>query len=325
MEINFRYRLAVLKRRCFEKIGNLIFINSPGTAKREIRFSRLKWLAVSSIVLFVMVVLFLPDEADLQFSRKASMPNRDRDGAGPIEPGAVGSNGNAIGSQASSLWGAPKLSYSSGGGGQVNQNTSMIVGPSGGNAKTQLRAGVRLPIRILDKFVVSQDQVPILAELILNSVTDSGLMLPAGSRFYGEARFQKGADRATVTFRQISLPSGQIKSIDGIAAGRDGQPGIQGRVFSDGMKNTAGQVLTTFVGGLAAGSMQTDIFGRSQGGIQNGLLNAVSQTAQSRAQMYGEKLKTEREWIEVQAGQEADAILNESFNVQEGGDEYGKR
>lgn len=198
----------------------------------------------------------------------------------------------------------------------------MILGQKGGNAKTQLRAGIRLPLRILDKVIISQDPVPILAELILDSQTDSGLKLPAGTRLYGEASFQRGSERASVRFTQLSLPSGQIRKISALGLGKDGQPGIEGRVFSDGMKNTAGQVLTTFVGGLAAGSMETDILGRSKGGLTNGLLGAVSATAQSRAQAYGEKLKTEREWIELRSGAECDAVLNESLGLQEGGDSY---
>ena len=85
----------------------------------------------------------------------------------------------------------------------------MILGSKNGNAKTQLRAGTHVPLRILDKFIVSQDSVPILAETISMTTTDSGLMLPAGTRFYGEASFQKGNDRASIIFRQIALPSGE--------------------------------------------------------------------------------------------------------------------
>lgn len=316
MEVNFRGRVKDVWQWTLECFNNLLFVQQPGTDKQELRFSRLKWIAIAGIVLFVIVVLFMPQENDIQFSQKG-------DGAAHRQTESTSGKGTSSSAkgQASSLWGSPKLSYPGGSeGSKANHNTSMIVGPKGGNAKTQLRAGTRLPIRIIDKFVVSQDQVPILAELILDSVTDSGLRLSAGTRFYGEASFQKGGERAGIQFKQISLPNGQIRTISGIAAGKDGQPGVQGHVFSDGMKNTAGQVLTTFVGGLAAGSMQTDVFGRSRGGVENGLLNAVSQTAQSRAQMYGEKLKTEREWIEVVAGQEADAVLRESINLQEGGD-----
>jgi hypothetical protein len=324
MEVTLRERLTNLRYKLAERFTDLFFTSPIGTEKRELRISRLKWVAVSGIVLFVVIVLFMPEESDLQFAHKSSAQASNQEEASSSKnSGAAGSESSK--STASSLWGSPKNGYAGGSGSLVNQNTSMIVGPKGGNAKTQLRAGVRLPIRIIDKFVVSQDAVPVLAELILDSVTDSGLRLPAGTRLYGEASFQKGSERASIQFKQISLPSGQIRTLTGIAAGKDGQPGIQGHVFSDGMKNTAGQVLTTFVGGLAAGSMQTDIFGRSRGGIENGMLNAVSQTAQTRAQNYGEKLKTEREWIEVPSGQEADAILSESINLQEGGDTYEQR
>lgn len=303
-------------KRKFQKIlGNAVFVAHPGTSKREIRFSRLKWIAVFSLVVFVFTVLFMPSEDDHQFSKKISVAESQsnevssNDGQRPQEQT----------SEANSLWESPGSNMPSRLGTQVNYNTSMIVGQKGGNAKTEIHAGQRLPIRIVDKFIVSQDQVPIMAELILDSMSDSGLKLPAGTRFYGEASFQKGSERANIQFSQISLPSGQIIRISGVAVGKDGQSGISGHVFSDAAKNTAGQLLTTFVGGLASGSMQTDILGHSQGGLKNGLLNAVSQTAQTRAQMYGEKLQAEREWIEVSAGTEADAVLSDPLNLQEGG------
>ena len=53
----------------------------------------------------------------------------------------------------------------------------------------------------------------------------------------------------------------------------------------------------------------------------NGLLTAVAKTATDRAQAYGEKLKAEREWIEVETNSECDVILNESMNLQMGTEE----
>ena len=63
------------------------------------------------------------------------------------------------------------------------------------------------------------------------------------------------------------------------------------------------------------------MFGKSSGRVTNGLLAAVSATAQGRAQNYGEKLKAEREWIELKPGTECDALLNDSFRLQQGGDD----
>lgn len=290
---------------------------SAFSRKFDLNFKTIKLLAIFGIVTFVSIVFLLPTDVPVEFAEKIERPEGNK-------TSSEGSSEHvAKAESAQSLWAAPKIAVPrDSGGSQVNYNTSMIVGSKSGNAKTELRSGIRVPLRLLDKVIVSQDPVPILAESILDSVSDSGLRLPAGTKFYGQASFQRGPDRAQIRFDQISLPSGQIKRISALALDKNGQPGVTGKVFSDGVKNTAGQVLTTFVGGLAAGSMQTDIMGNSKGGVENGLLGAVAATAQSRAQAYGEKLKTEREWIELNPGAECDAVLNESFKLQEGGDEY---
>lgn len=283
--------------------------------KSDINFKAVRVVVIVGVFIFIIIVFLLPTEVPVEFTQKIEPPEATES--------KRSENDSLSGkTSAQNLWASPRVSLPQGGGSHVNYNTSMIIGSKGGNAKTELRAGIRLPLRVLDKVVVSQDSVPILAELILDSQSESGLKLPAGTRFYGEASFQKGSDRAQIRFSQISLPNGQIRKLSAMALGKDGQPGVVGRIFSDGMKNTAGQVLTTFVGGLAAGSMQTDILGNSKGGIQNGLLGAVAATAQSRAQAHGEKLKTEREWIELQPGAECDAVLNDSLKLQEGGDVY---
>lgn len=294
------------------------FVASSGVSRKiEIDFQNLKFVFLAGVLVFVGFVLFLPSEPDVEFSAK--METTDRGAESAIENSGdstrEGGSGNLRG-----LWGAPPPDYQrgGGGGGMMNYNTSTLLNPSGGNAKTQIRAGLRLPLVIRDKFIVSDSPVPILAELILNTSTDSGLALPAGTSFYGEASFQRGGERAQVRFTRISLPSGEIRPISGIAVGKDGQPGLPGRVYSDGVRNTAGQVVTTFVGGLAAGSVETDALGRSRGGFENGLLTAIAVTAKDRARDYGEKMKAEREWIEVPDGFECDALLGESLNL--GGD-----
>ncbi len=281
--------------------------------KKELKLTSFKWLALVALLVFVIIVLVMPDEVPVQFSEKIEPAKTEVQLVQSRETGRRDSSVH--------LWAAPKRELygsRSGEGPSVNYNTAMVI-DGGLNAKTQLHAGTRLLLRILDKVIVSQDTVPILAELIVNSETESGLKLPAGTRLYGEASFEKGSERATVTFQKISLLSGQMKTINARATGKDGQVGIPGRVYSDGTKNTAGQVLTSFVGGLAAGSVQTDLLGRSQGGISNGLLTAVSETAKIKTQAYGEKLKAEREWIEIQSNTECDALLFESMNLQTGG------
>lgn len=318
MEIKSFFSKVGIKLNALTAKARSVFIQENSVSQKgDVNFSAFKTLGLASVFVFVGVVFLLPDDVPLEFTEKVENPeSSNQNSAGNAQ------SGTSQQSSAQSLWSSSRMAVPAQAGSQINHNTSMILGQKGGNAKTQLRAGIRLPLRILDKVIISQDPVPILAELILDSQTDSGPKLPAGTRLYGEASFQRGSERASVRFTQLSLPSGQIQKVSAQALGKDGQPGIEGRVFSDGMKNTAGQVLTTFVGGLAAGSMETDILGRSKGGLTNGLLGAVSATAQSRAQAYGEKLKTEREWIELRSGVECDAVLNESLGLQEGGDSY---
>jgi hypothetical protein len=318
MEVNNRIKTLLEKTKTLTgQIKNSFFKKSEVSQKTDVNFKAFKVLGALGLVIFVAVVFLLPTDMPVEFTEKIDREEVDRGAA------TESSKAKKNETTAENLWGSPKATLPAGmGSSQVNYNTAMVIGSKGGNAKTELRAGIRLPLRLLDKVIVSQDPVPILAELVLDSESDSGLKLPTGTRFYGEASFQKGSDRAAVRFSQISLPSGQIRKISAFALSKDGQPGVVGRIFSDGMKNTAGQVLTTFVGGLAAGSVETDILGRSKGGIENGLFGAVAATAQSRAQAYGEKLKTEREWIELGAGVECDAVLSDAIKLQEGGDNY---
>ncbi len=308
------------------KIKTHFVKKSDVSEKREVNFKSFKILLFGGVLIFILVTFLLPTEQDIEFSQKM-VPATEKAHTDEVENSKTDPNQDL----ATQMWNSSPSNglrnvygNSSGGssGNQINYNTSMIVGAKNGNAKTQLRSGIRIPLRIIDKFVVSQESVPILAESILDSTTDSGLRLPAGSRFYGEASFQKGSERAVIQFRQISLPSGEIKSISGIAVGKDGQPGVAGDVHSDGAKNTMGSIITTFIAGYATGSMETDVLGRSKGGVENGLKAAVAATAKDRANSYGEKLKTQREWIEVNMGAECDVLLSESMNLQQLGGDY---
>lgn len=291
-----------------------IFIRKVGESEKpEINWDAVKILGITFVLLFIGVVLLMPSEQPVQFSEKLEERKDDS------ESSDARANSVASTLERDDVWTRPRMPRSSGSGIEVDYNTSMILGPKSQNAKTQVRAGQRLPLRISDKFIVSDSPVPVLADLLFAFQTESGLSLPAGTRFYGQATFEKGHDRAQIRFTQISLPSGELRPVSGLAFGKDGQPGVNGRVYSDGAKNTAGQVLTTFIGGLAQGSVETDMFGNSQGGVQNGILSAVAATAKDRAQNYGEKLKAEREWIEVKAGAVCDGSFDQSLDLQGGG------
>jgi hypothetical protein len=308
------FKIRALSESLRAKITNLFYKSSESSSKKDVNWSALKFMALSCITLFIVIVMLLPDEQDVQFSQKAedAQPEGASAGSGPSQKPSAGGAMNA-------LWAAPSDRAVGANSSQANYNTSMILSADRANSHTQLRPGIRLPVRIADKFIVSDAQVPVLAEVVVDVISESGLKIPAGTKFYGEASYQKGQERAQVRFTQLSLVSGEIRSAVGRAFSKDGQPGLSGRVYTDGPKNTAGSLLTTFIAGLASGSMETDVFGSSQGGLKNGILSAVAGTAKDRAQSYGEKLKTEREWIEIAQGTECNVVLDETMNLQSAG------
>lgn len=303
-----------------KRIKSKFVTKSEVSEKKELNFRSFKILFISGILIFILVIFLLPNEQEIEFTEKVVHPTEEN------SESQASQNADSNSGAATHMWGSNSMASPNHGrgstGNSINYNTSMIVGSKGGNAKTQLHAGIRIPIRILDKFMVSQESVPILGESLFDTITDSGLSLPAGTRFYGEASFQNGSDRASINFRQISLPSGEIRTIGGVAIAKDGHVGILGSISSDGTKNMVGSIITTFVAGYASGSMETDILGKSTGGVENGMKAAVAATAKERANSFGEKLKTQREWIEVAQGTECDVLLNESMNLQQiGGDQ----
>ena len=103
----------------------------------------------------------------------------------------------------------------------------------------------------------------------------------------------------------------------------DGQVGVEGRIHSDAIKNTIGETITRFIGAYAQGSIQQGSLGAAPGGSENGLKNAVAETANARADAWGEDLKKEKKWIELEAGTESYAVLTQSFVFRDPGATYG--
>jgi hypothetical protein len=314
MEVNTK--IKAIKASVESTIGKVksVFVSKSEVSKKsEYNFKTLRIIGVVAVIVFVVVALVMPDDRVVEFEEKAervkSVASANQDTQNNSSQGSA------------DLWNrqrAPALN-SRGGESVPNYDAPMVVGGQNGNSKTAAAAGKRIALRILDKLIISQESVPLMAEQFADFVSESGLKIPAGTKYYGEASFERGQDRANIKFKQISLPSGQIRKITAIAVSKDGYPGIPGNIKSDELKNTTGQLITSFVGGYAAGAISTNFSGGSQGGVQNGLLSAVAATAKDHAQAYGDKLKNEREWMEIPSGFECDALITESLNLQQGG------
>lgn len=288
------------------------------TSKQDFDFKNISVVFFSVVGIFLILGMFMPTDDTRVFRQVAKDPPPRVDKSQKTETEQKSSNA------ASNIWGHGSSGFSTGGGGnsQINYNTSMVIGSKNGNSKTELHAGTKVRLQIIDKFVASQEGTPVIAKSVEDVTSDSGSSIPEGSLFYGEASYLKSSGRASIQFRKVSYPNGTIRDISTVAISADGLAGLEGHVKSDAVKNSAGQIITTFVGGLAAGSVERDFMGNSKGGISNGLLQAISETAKDRAQKYGESMKDAREWIEIPAGAPCEAIIQQSYKMIESTDDF---
>lgn len=292
--------------------------NTSLTTKQDLDFKNVSIIFFSVVGIFLILGMLMPSDDNRVFRQTA------KEAASKTEATPKNETEQRPNNTASKIWGNGSSSFSNSqrGGSQINYNTAMVIGTKNGNARTELHAGTKIRLQIIDKFIASAEGTPVIAKSIEDVTSDSGNSIPQGSLFYGEATYQKSSDRATIQFKKVSYPNGAIRDIKASAVGGDGMAGLDGDIKSDAAKNSVGQVITTFIGGLAAGSVERDFMGNSKGGVSNGLLHAVSETARDRAQKYGESMKDAREWIEVQAGTPCDAVIQQSFQMVETPDDF---
>jgi hypothetical protein len=192
----------------------------------------------------------------------------------------------------------------------------VVIMRPGYSSSSHLPPGTRIEIELTESVSVAAEAIPLIGIVSENLTSHGEVMIPARTTAYGDVVFD-GAKRARINWKHLELPDGRTKTISAAGIGKDGRMGIDGNVHSEALKNTAGQMLTRFVGAYAAGSMQTGMLGGSPGGNRNGMRNAVAETARDRSEAFAEDLKTEDRWIELEAGEKTTAILLEPFMFDE--------
>jgi len=204
-------------------------------------------------------------------------------------------------------------------GGTRNLNSAMILSRQGTDSKSQLPPGSRFPVRLTGPVIAGGESMPVIGELPADVLHDSDIAIPRGSKLLGEASFDEENERARLTWKSVIFPDGRQRDLAALGLGNDGQLGVAGNVHTEALKNTVGQTLTRFVAAYADGTMTRNSNGNSAGGYANGLLNALGQTAQDRAEAWADGLKKEKKWIELPAGAEALAVLSQAFTFKDSG------
>lgn len=204
------------------------------------------------------------------------------------------------------------------------RSSSMILARGGLDARTQLPMGTRISVRFYEKAIVGAQGMPVIGLVTRDYVHEDAVAIPQGSKLFGDVTFDDGGDRASVSWKSVQLPDGRERPLSAIGVGTDGQVGVSGRVHSEALKNAVGQTLTRFVGAYAEGSMQRGAMGGNPGGHENGMKNAVAETAKDQAEAWANDLKKEKRWIEISNSTEFFAVLTASFTFRDPGSTYGR-
>ena len=295
----------------------------PLTNKRDVNWSAVKKIAGIAVALSVVTVLLLPspeekpqdfyEKTDGGGARVSSENNPTEDTLTQLQTARVN-----IGSVPGSL---DYLYRGGSGGGGISQDrsSSMILAREGLDSKTQLPPGSRISVRLMGRAIVANQPMPVIAIVTKDTIQEDSLAIPQGSKLYGDASFDESSKRALVTWKSIQFPNGREKQLSALAVGADGQVGVEGKVHSDKVKNVIGQTLTRFIGAYAEGSMERGVLGTSKGGEENGLKNAIAETAKGQAESWAEDMKKEREWIELKTDTIFYAIITQSFTFRDPG------
>lgn len=302
----------------------------PFVAKQDINWKRITHAGVASVIALVIVLLMLPESKPptTEFHEKA-----DSGSVGAVKSIESNPTNDALAQLEQSQMNSRSvpsskdyLSQSSGGGSSASvpdRSSSMIIARTGVDGKTQLPAGTRLSIRLTQKIIVSNQAMPIIGIVTKEVIHEDSVAIPQGTKIFGEASFDDSSDRAQVSWKSVQFPDGRERQLSAVGISADGQGGVEGKTHSEAIKNTVGLTMTKFIGAYAEGSMQRGPMGANAGGDDNGMKNAVAETAKDRADSWAHDLQKEKKWIELAAGNESFAVLSAAFVFRDPG-AYGR-
>ncbi len=296
----------------------------PFTNKRDINWRTVKIFSGVTIGVALLVILLLPNTAPERdsFSERgeASSGVRVPFHTDPTQDALVQLQGSGAVAVPGNLDHLYRSAGSGGSGGPgARQNSSMILMRAGGDSRTQLPPSSKILVRLTEGLTLSGHALPVIGVVEKDVAHEDTLAIPQGSKLLGDASFNDGAARASVNFRAIIFPDGRQRALSALGMGLDGEAGVGGNVGSNGVKNTVGKVITRFVGAYAEGSITRSETGVSRGGAENGLRQAIAETAKDQANDFGEDLKKERRWIELSSLVRFHAVLTDGFTFQDPG------
>lgn len=309
---------VILKKSVFTKICTKIsgvFLVEPVSfsSKTRINLRGIGWVLCSFLTLFCIAVFLAPAPEE----QTRTYHERKPEGVTAIASDSVQQPQKPVDPLNQAVIRASLGTPISGGGSgigsaSINRNTSMIIAHDN-DLSTTLPPGTKFWVRLAQGVNVTGRTIPVIAVVMSTVVSGNTVSVPEDTRIFGEAVLDGDTERASISWKSVLFPDGRSKTLSGLALGPDNQAGVEGAYHSDAMKNTAGQMISHFIGGFAEGAINRGAMGANPGGLQNGLLQGTADTAKDRAAAWSEDLKKPRAWIELEAGAQFQVILTQPF------------
>ena len=206
---------------------------------------------------------------------------------------------------------------------QHKHASSMVIARNDLNSGNTLPMSSKIQLNIPASIKVEGSQIPIMA-LVKNDVYyKEGLAIPKGSAFFGHASISD-SDRVNILWSLVQFSNGNEKKIQATSIGMDGRVGIAGDLEGNSTTNAFGQTFSSIVAAYAEGSKETGPLGANRGGHENGVRNAVAETARDRSASWAQDLQKEVRWITLNAGTDLFALVTQPFVFRDPGATYGQ-
>lgn len=312
---------VVVKRsiasKLWEKVMGIFIIDPVSFSnKRRINLRGIAWCLCGFVIIFCLVVLVVPaPEEPTRNYREQTRESGESSTVGGAVPATTPQNPLSPTSIRSAVG-----SGTVGGSGShgVNRNTSMIIARDN-DLSTTLPPGTKFWVKLSQAATITNRTLPVIGVIVSTVSSGNSIAIPENAQIFGEAILDSESERAQITLKSIMFPDGRSKTLSALALGFDNQSGVEGKYHSDALKNTVGQFVSRFVGSVAEGTITRTPFGSNQGGIQNGLLQGVADTAKDRTNSWSEDLKKPRAWIDLEAGARFQVILSQPFTFRDPG------
>jgi type IV secretory pathway VirB10-like protein len=269
-------RSKTFSEKMFAKIKEFFVLEPVSFSnKRRLNFRGMAWLsAVFFGFFFIWVMLAPPPESETLIYNESSSGSQNE--VTEVPPAATGISSNPLSTAALRSY-SSSIGKGAGGNSDANRNTNMIIAREN-DSSTTLPPGTKLSVRLEQNVSVTAGGMPVIGRITSSVMSQSSVGIPEGSQIFGEATLNEDTERAQISWKSILFPDGRSKSINAIALGSDNQTGVDGDFHSDALKNTAGQMISRFVGGFAEGSISRGAMGASEGSVKNGIFQGVAET-----------------------------------------------